>query len=300
MDLFSLLCFVTLARCTKFYEAAETLHLSQSSFSKHIQALERELGATLFIRQSQGSELTEAGKVLLPYAESIMQEYSKAEHLIGVYKKNSNNRLSVYTHSFLSTYKLTDIIFRFQNRYPDAQLEINELESRTAIQALKNDSSIICIVFTDLSNEAENTEQCILLQDDLVLLVSKQHHLSDRDKVNLSMLQNERFQIMLRRQAPFLYDFVTKQCKKAGFTPKINPNGLWFSTISGVLENQNYISVLPRKIAESIATSKMRIIEIEGADAISVVMMKNRNNSSPISSAFFGFFKTFSAINYTI
>ena len=88
LDIFLLVCFLTLAKCSKFSEAAETLHISQSSFSKNIQSLEQIFGTALFIRGSHGSVLTEAGHALMPYAENIVREYGKAEKLIASYRKN--------------------------------------------------------------------------------------------------------------------------------------------------------------------------------------------------------------------
>ena len=45
--------FVTLAECLSYSEAAERLFISQPSLTKHIQALERELGAALFVRTTR-------------------------------------------------------------------------------------------------------------------------------------------------------------------------------------------------------------------------------------------------------
>ena len=61
MELFSLRCFVTLAQYLKFSEAADSLFLSQSAFSKQIQALETDLGVKLFERNAWATALTDAG-----------------------------------------------------------------------------------------------------------------------------------------------------------------------------------------------------------------------------------------------
>jgi len=50
--------FVTLAKYKQFTVAASELHLSQSSLSKQIKALEEELEAKLFIRTAKGCDLT--------------------------------------------------------------------------------------------------------------------------------------------------------------------------------------------------------------------------------------------------
>jgi len=51
--------------------AAEKLHLSQSSISMQIRELEDRLGHDLFIREGRSLKLTETGRLVLAYAESI-------------------------------------------------------------------------------------------------------------------------------------------------------------------------------------------------------------------------------------
>ena len=63
--------FVILAETKNFWAASERLYIGQSSLSKHIKTLERDLGAPLFERTSRKVELTEFGKLMLPYAQSL-------------------------------------------------------------------------------------------------------------------------------------------------------------------------------------------------------------------------------------
>lgn len=293
MELFSILCFIKLAQCSKFYEAAEQLHISQSSFSKHIQSLEHTLGAKLFVRNTHGSALTRAGEELLPYAESISQEYARAESLIDTYKKNLDKRLVVYAHSSLSHYKLSEKLFQFQNMYPDAQLEIHEVENQVAVRALQTDSSTVGIVFSASDTVHESFNRCILAHDELVVLVSRQHNLAEQARVHISMLRHEVFQILLKRQEQFLYSFILKQCATAGFTPAITPYALWYSTIPGILKTHNFVSVLPRKIAESICTSDTKIIALDGVEPLMIEFMKNTENKSDIANALYKFVQHF-------
>ena len=55
--------FVVLAECLNFSEAASRLFISQSSLSKHIKALEQELGVALFERTTRSIRLSGAGAV---------------------------------------------------------------------------------------------------------------------------------------------------------------------------------------------------------------------------------------------
>jgi Transcriptional regulator len=62
----------------KSYRAAEKLYLSQPSLSSRIQALERELGTSLFDRNGRGVILSKQGQIFVPYAKRMKDVYLKA------------------------------------------------------------------------------------------------------------------------------------------------------------------------------------------------------------------------------
>ena len=61
MRIAQLRCFVTVAQLENMSQAAELLHLSQSSLSKNIATLEEELGTQLFQRKGRSLTLNPAG-----------------------------------------------------------------------------------------------------------------------------------------------------------------------------------------------------------------------------------------------
>lgn len=65
-------CFVAVADLLSFSRAAKRLRLSQPAVSQSIARLERELGLRLLERTSREVQLTDSGKVLLPYAEALL------------------------------------------------------------------------------------------------------------------------------------------------------------------------------------------------------------------------------------
>jgi DNA-binding transcriptional LysR family regulator len=71
LDFFRLSVFLAVARCRSFSRAAEDLFVSQPAVSKHIQQLEGELGVQLFQRLGRHVELTDAGHILMDYAQRV-------------------------------------------------------------------------------------------------------------------------------------------------------------------------------------------------------------------------------------
>ena len=64
--------FLQSAECLSFTEAARYLHVTQSTISRQIKALEQNLGAQLFERSGAGLRLTEAGRLLVPRARKLL------------------------------------------------------------------------------------------------------------------------------------------------------------------------------------------------------------------------------------
>lgn len=70
--------FVEAAAEGSFIAASDRLHLSHSSVSARIKALENELGVRLFHRGRHGVALNDVGVCLLPFAETILQSWNQA------------------------------------------------------------------------------------------------------------------------------------------------------------------------------------------------------------------------------
>src|SRR5262245_13142653 len=78
----SLRCFFAAARQLNFRRAASEVGLTPTAFSERIRGLERELGATLFLRTTRKVALTAEGRALLPAAERALSSVRDCLHAI--------------------------------------------------------------------------------------------------------------------------------------------------------------------------------------------------------------------------
>lgn len=69
--------FLTLCQYLNYSQAAQEVFISQSTLSRQVQSLERELSCTLFLRGGNQLVLTEAGKLLRAYAISALEEHAQ-------------------------------------------------------------------------------------------------------------------------------------------------------------------------------------------------------------------------------
>lgn len=74
--------FVAVAEEGHVGRAARRLHLTQPPLSRHILALEDELGAPLFERTPRGMRLLPTGEAFLQHARRILSEVDAAVHTV--------------------------------------------------------------------------------------------------------------------------------------------------------------------------------------------------------------------------
>lgn len=281
MEIFSLICFVTLTEYMNFSEAADSLFLSQSAFSKRINDIERELGVRLFIRNSRNCMMSEVGKAILPYAQDIISEYKKAKSNL---KLSDSKQLTISTHSFLVHYNLSDMLMSFQEASPNIELVVIESDSCSSLEKLRSGQVDACIVFLN-GEELNEFDILPLSRDRLALFVGRQHGFSNRKTIHLSELRDEIISLLHQSQEPFLHSFIIKQFKRFGFEPQIRSLGLWIDSIEDILLKGNYITILPIKLMEYPFNPHISQIPLAGSDDLlnAIVTRKSEHNKPLLS-----------------
>ena len=115
--------FRVVAALTSFRMAAQHLHLTQSTVSAQIKALEEDVGALLFHRLGRRICLTSAGEALLGYSRSLLAMRDEARSRLAAHGAR-RCRLRVRMPQSLVAAHLPGILRRFHARHPRAGLEV--------------------------------------------------------------------------------------------------------------------------------------------------------------------------------
>lgn len=116
--------FLVLSRLLSYSRAADALYISQSVLTKHIQELEKELGCQLLIRTTHGVALTEAGRVLVKEAPSLINKCDSALRRLRSKTIGSQGSITIGIALELSySNHIQSFLRTFAGRYPDIELK---------------------------------------------------------------------------------------------------------------------------------------------------------------------------------
>jgi DNA-binding transcriptional LysR family regulator len=116
--------------------AAEAVHLAQSSVSDQIQALEADLGATLFTRTRAGLELTAAGLALKPVAEDFLRLDGEARAAVQAAAGQASGEVTIGALETIAAARLAPWLPGFQASHPDIHVRLKVAGSGALLQLL--------------------------------------------------------------------------------------------------------------------------------------------------------------------
>ena len=122
-----------------FWEASERLYMNQSTLSKHIKNLESELGISLFTRTTRRVELTNYGRIFLPYAKSVIRSEFEGLSAIRRLQNIENGLLTIGVIPSMPQYHITQFLTDFQKAYPQTSIRITEDDPVNLMQYLEDE-----------------------------------------------------------------------------------------------------------------------------------------------------------------
>ncbi|MEE4543457.1 LysR family transcriptional regulator [Streptomyces sp. V4-01] len=185
--------FVAVADELHFTRAAERLFVSQPALSKQIRALERQLGATLFVRGRQGVELTAAGAALLPSARRVLDAWDDAWAAVEGAKADQRSTLVVGMSTSPGRGGLLPAIrSRFGAAHPDAALRLRHVGWEDPSAGLADGGSDVAFVWLPLPDQ-DRYAYLVVAEEPRLVALPDRHPLAARDTVDFADLLDEPF-----------------------------------------------------------------------------------------------------------
>lgn len=187
MDTDNLKAFVAIADSGSFSQAAEQLFLTQPAVSKRIAALENKLGCSLFDRLGKTISLTEAGRELLPRAQSILDDTEQAIQAINDLSGQVRGELKLTTSHHMGLHHLPAHLRRFADLYPKVKFGLDFQDSEIALDQVLS-GQVELAAQTLSSTTHEKLIEAVVWEDPLVFVASKDHPITKINAPNLADL----------------------------------------------------------------------------------------------------------------
>jgi DNA-binding transcriptional LysR family regulator len=220
MELRQLRYFLAVAQELHFGRAAERAHIEQSPLSRQIKQLEAELGVSLFLRNKHRVELTDAGRALIPEAQSILQATERARRTVLRAEEGLVGRLTIgYTNLAIYT-AFPQILVEYRRRYPEVELVLRDsLLTPVQIDFLLENKIDLGVLRPPVRNNELGL--MTMVHERLIIALPAAHRCAAAERVAVKDVLEENFICFDRTLDSALQTLILRICQDSGFQPRI-------------------------------------------------------------------------------
>ena len=184
---------VVISELGNLTRAAARLHSSQPSLSRHVQALEDELGIALLLRNGSGVVLSAAGKAFLPQALELLRAHDAAVAWAHDYARSLPAQITV--ESFIGFKRTDDLVGVVKAGLSEAHVNLDfawkDIKDNDPVDDLARngcDLALLCLTEESLPGGLESMP---LFSERLVAVVGRNNPLSARSEISPEALSKE-------------------------------------------------------------------------------------------------------------
>lgn len=176
-------CFLAVTETGSFSRAAQRLYISQSSVSKHISQMEKDLGFQLLERTTRSVQLTPQGKIIFDVLQGEIKTWSDALEAARSVDGELSGVLRVGLMHGWSVERLPTCAFeRFQQTYPNVELMVEKNTQKAMVERLRSGELDLIIVSVHEIQEYPEIDYCRAFQVPMVVQISSTHPLAKTAK----------------------------------------------------------------------------------------------------------------------
>lgn len=262
---------LTVAECKNFTKAAEILSLTQPAVSNHINMLEKECDAKLFVRGKGEVMLTQEGKIALTYARRLKALHEKMIQKISDEKKHISRFRIGITHTSENN-KITEVLAKYTNELAKTTITIITDTINNLYDMLENYELDIAIV--DGKRNSNKLNYLMLDTDYLVCVLSNDNPLSKRSMITVNELKKQNLILRLpSSETRHLFEATLTSINESidNFNVLLEVDNV--ATIKALVKKDLGVSILPESACISDARKgKISIVPIEN-----LTMMREMN-----------------------
>ena len=213
MDVRDLQVFLSVSKHLNYTRAGEEINLSQPSVSVRIRQLESELRVKLFEQLGKKVVLTDAGQLLVPYANRVIAAVDDAHHAIDELQGLERGSLRIGASTTPGMYLVPQVVARFKRSHPKIDIHLRIKDTRYVEDGVLSNEFDFGFVGGHLA--AAEVSAHAWLTDELLLVVSPDHRLRNKKTVRKQDLAGESF--IVRESGSATRATIVTQLQQANF-----------------------------------------------------------------------------------
>ncbi len=278
--------FAAVADTLHFGRAAERLNMTQPPLSQSIMALERTLGAPLFVRTKRSVRLTPFGEQWLPQVRAALASLDALPGSAVRLRDGLSGHLSL---SFVSTADyslLPDLVRRYADAFPDVEIRLIEATSDVQIPALVAGERHAGIIIPPHDRALpEPLAYRRLVSEPLMAAVPAAWIEDGRLPVEGGVLAPEALVdvpliLFPRTVAPAFHDLVTGYFATRGRPARIVQEAIQMQTIISLVSAGLGVALVPASL-RNLARAGVRYVEINDPPVLETGLAWRRDDETP-------------------
>ncbi len=246
MDIKQLNYFIQIAIDESYSIAAKKLFISQPALSKVVKNLEQELNTKLFYSSERKTKLTDEGRVFFKKAQKLCEDFDSLVSSPCTSESAEAGHIALGLPPIVGSCYLTELVIRFQREYPNIDISITEKGANSLQQdVFMGLLDIGCIITPIFSNQFEITP---IAGDENVVLVNRDHPLSEKERIQISDLRDEN--LLIFNEDFTLHHQIIAACRDNDFEPNISVTSSQWDFLAELVTHNFGVAILPRPILE--------------------------------------------------
>ena len=280
MDITQVQYVLAVATTGSFSAAAEELYISQSSLSKQIMALEKELDVALFDRSRRKIALTPAGEAFLRHAPGLDTAYRAL--LADLSEFRTAPALKFVAIPVIAQYGITAYVAQFRLAHPDIELVLEEREAAVILPALNSHQFDLAFVRDNYLEAADYVVQQVAT-DRMLVVVARKHRFAAKTGIALAELADENF--ILFDKGTVVHELVVDACRAAGFEPRVFYASLRVESVLGLVASNSGVALMMEKVARYHAHPDVVMIPLTEVITSNIVLVAPKEKKPGAGSA---------------
>lgn len=253
MEIHQLIYFVAVAEIGSFSRAAERCNVAQPSLSQQIMKLEQEIGQPLFERLGRKVMMTDAGRMLLPRANTILSELQTIKLGLDQELAAGKGTLSVGFIPTVAPFVLPRVVHRFREAFPLAAFSVHEDLTENLTRDLVAGKLDVCIMSLPVHHKLINTQE--ILTEPLVVASSSKYDITSHESFHVKELHN--FPFIALSEMHCLGEQILAFCYQQQLDLQIACHAAQLSTVQSCIALGLGVSLVPQALALSDTGSEI-------------------------------------------